>query len=87
MRTDAPTLSVAGTSKRLDKLLARPVVAIVGTRHSTHYARKRRALELGREVAAVPGRIADESAGGPNRLIREGAHPILETKDALDLLA
>ena len=208
MRRDAPTLSVTGTSERLDKLLARPVVAIAGARHNTYYGQetaatlarelaqagvtivagltegieasahhavlqagkptiavvpgsplipyphgqkhlhtkilergcvlgaaqaqtlKQRsqrhdhspkdpllqrnrliaelaqlvilieattgaaamqtaetALELGREVAAVPGRITDESAGGPNRLIREGAHPILETKDVIALLA
>jgi len=45
----------------------------------------RHALELGREVWAVPGRIFDERSLGPNALIRDGAtlvqhpHDILET--------
>ncbi len=37
-----PTLSAAGTSERLQKLLARPVVAIAGARHSTYYGQETR---------------------------------------------
>ncbi len=44
------------------------------------------ALALGREVAAVPGRITDESAAGPNLLIRDGAVPVLGAEDVLGLV-
>jgi predicted Rossmann fold nucleotide-binding protein DprA/Smf involved in DNA uptake len=44
------------------------------------------ALALGREVAAVPGRITDESAAGPNLLIRDGAAAVLGAEDVLGLL-
>jgi predicted Rossmann fold nucleotide-binding protein DprA/Smf involved in DNA uptake len=44
------------------------------------------ALALGRQLAAVPGRITDEGAGGPNLLIRDGAVPVLEAGDVLGLL-
>lgn len=43
------------------------------------------ALDLGRTVAAVPGRIDDERAAGSNRLIRDGAQVIAELEDLLAL--
>lgn len=67
--------------------LAQVVILVEATTGAAAMQTAERALELGGEVGAVPGRITDESAGGPNRLIREGAHPILETKDVLDLLS
>jgi len=44
-----------------------------------------RALDLGRGVHAVPGAIDAPTSRGTNRLIRDGAHPLLATTD-LDLL-
>jgi DNA processing protein len=44
------------------------------------------ALELGREVFAVPGEITSSLAAGTNRLIRQGAAPLLEIADVLDAL-
>lgn len=44
------------------------------------------ALELGRPVFALPGRIFDERSQGCNRLIRDGAHPVLEPDDVLEAL-
>jgi DNA processing protein len=44
-----------------------------------------RALELGRGVHAVPGAIDAPTSRGTNRLIRDGAHPLLGVED-LDLL-
>lgn len=43
------------------------------------------ALELGRTVAAVPGRIDEERAMGSNRLIRDGAQVIGDVDDLLNL--
>lgn len=45
----------------------------------------RLALECGREVCAVPGAITDPLSEGTNRLIRDGATPILEAADILQL--
>ncbi len=43
------------------------------------------ALELGRDVAAVPGPIDSPQSAGTNLLIREGAHPITCADDLLKL--
>lgn len=43
------------------------------------------ALELGRVVAAVPGRIDEERARGANGLIRDGAQVIGDVDDLLNL--
>lgn len=44
------------------------------------------ALDLGRDVFAVPGRIFDELALGNNRLLADGAHPALCARDLLERL-
>jgi DNA processing protein len=45
------------------------------------------ALELGRTVAAVPGRVDDLTAQGSNQLIRDGAQVIAEVADLLALFS
>ncbi|MCM2264657.1 MAG: DNA-processing protein DprA [Desulfuromonadales bacterium] len=44
------------------------------------------ALEQGREVFAVPGSIDRPTSAGPNRLIKDGAHPVTEPADVLSVL-
>ncbi len=44
------------------------------------------ALELGRDVFAVPGEITSGLSDGTNRLIRQGAAPLLGPGDVLDAL-
>jgi DNA processing protein len=46
----------------------------------------RHAVDLGREVWAVPGRIFDERSLGPNALIRDGATLVQHPRDILDTL-
>jgi DNA processing protein len=46
----------------------------------------RHALDLGREVWAVPGRIFDERSCGPNTLIRDGAILVQHPRDILETL-
>jgi DNA processing protein len=46
----------------------------------------RHALDLGREVWVVPGRIFDELALGPNSLARDGATPVLHPRHVLEQL-
>ena len=45
-----------------------------------------RALELGRQVGAVPGPVTSMSSVGCHRLLRKGAVCITDTDDALELL-
>lgn len=45
-----------------------------------------RAGDQGRDVLALPGNIYEESSSGCNRLIRDGAYPILGAYDILDVL-
>jgi DNA processing protein len=44
------------------------------------------ALELGREVFAVPGEITSGLSAGTNDLIRQGATPMLAADDVLEAL-
>ena len=44
------------------------------------------ALEQGKEVLAVPGRVTDPLSAGCNELIQTGAGVLLTPDDALDLL-
>jgi DNA processing protein len=44
------------------------------------------ALELGRDVFAVPGEIFSALSAGTNALLRQGAAPLLEARDVLDAL-
>jgi DNA recombination-mediator protein A len=45
------------------------------------------ACRLGRDVGVVPGRTSDKSARGSNALLRDGAHVILDARDALGLVS
>lgn len=44
------------------------------------------AVEQGREVFAVPGQIYAPLSKGTNRLIQQGAHPLLKMSDVLEVL-
>jgi DNA processing protein len=44
------------------------------------------ALDQGREVFAVPGNILAPQSKGTNKLIAQGAHPMLTVRDLLDVL-
>ena len=44
------------------------------------------AAEQGREVCALPGNIDSQYNIGSNKLIREGATPVLSTGDLLEML-
>jgi DNA processing protein len=45
-----------------------------------------RAIELGRPVGAVPGRVTSPLAAGPHRLLAAGATIVRGPQDVLDLL-
>jgi len=70
---------------RLLAALGRATLVVEADLQSGSLITAHRALELGRGVHAVPGAIDAVTSRGTNRLIRDGAHPLLELDD-LDLV-
>ncbi|MCB1054721.1 MAG: DNA-processing protein DprA [Acidobacteria bacterium] len=71
---------------RLIAALARGTVVVEAAARSGSLITAHHALELGREVFAIPGRIFDDKAQGPNGLIRDGATLVQHPADVLDAL-
>ncbi len=74
----------AGSFPRRNRLisgLARVVVVIEAAFGSGALITADAALEQGKDVAAVPGNITSRLSAGTNRLIRDGATPLLEPGD------
>ena len=71
---------------RLIAGLSRAVVVVEAPVDSGALITARHALELGKEVLAVPGRPTDENSKGANRLIQDGAYPVLCAEDVLSYL-
>ncbi len=66
--------------------LARGVLIVEAAEGSGSLITADFALEQGREVFAVPGPVYAPTSGGVNRLLKEGAHLVTETRDILDVL-
>jgi DNA processing protein len=66
--------------------LSAGVLVVEGAQYSGSAITARLALDQGREVFAVPGNITSPMSYGPNLLIRQGAHLVLQTSDLLDEL-
>ena len=64
-------------------LSAMTIVVEAGV-HSGALVTARIALELGRELGAVPGRVTSALAAGPNGLISDGALLVRDAQDVLD---
>ncbi len=71
---------------RLIAALAQAVVVVEAAPRSGSLVTARLALDLGREVWAVPGRLTDELALGPNSLLEQGARPALSPGRVLEAL-
>jgi DNA processing protein len=72
---------------RLIAALARVVVVVEATERSGSLTTADLAAELGRTVAAVPGRVTCATATGVNALIRDGAVLVRNVDDVLEQLA
>jgi DNA protecting protein DprA len=68
---------------RLMSGLSNGVVVVEGDMRSGALITARHALYQGRDLFAVPGRIGEESAAGPNDLIKHGAHAVTSAADIL----
>ncbi|HEX4961168.1 MAG TPA: DNA-processing protein DprA [Thermoanaerobaculia bacterium] len=66
--------------------LAAGTLVVQAAHRSGSLITARHALDLGRDVWAVPGRIFDESSQGANALIRDGASLALHPADLLETL-
>jgi len=71
---------------RVIAALARVVIVVEGTARSGSRITADLALDLGREVAAVPRDPVASGAEAPNALLRVGATPVTSADDVLELL-
>ena len=71
---------------RIIAALSQGTVVVEGTAKSGSLITSDFAAELGRFVAAVPGRVTATQAAGPNLLIKTGAELVRDAGDVLDLL-
>lgn len=71
---------------RIISALAGVVVVVEAREKSGSLHTARHALEQGVEVMAVPGPVDRVGHRGTNRLLRDGAAPVLEVQDVLDRL-
>lgn len=70
---------------RLIAALARVTVVVEAAERSGSLITAELARDLGREVAAVPGRVTSPLAAGTNALLKDGAAVVRNAEDALDL--
>jgi DNA processing protein len=71
---------------RVMAALADAVLVVEATEKSGTLITARQALELGRDIGAIPGDIFSDSSKGTNMLIKEGAYTIRNADDLFDLL-
>jgi len=67
--------------------LADAVIVTEATDRSGTFSTVTHAITQNKEVFAVPGPITSLLSAGPNRLIQEGAHVLLNAQDVLDIIA
>jgi DNA processing protein len=80
---ERPTVGSFPRRNRLISGLCRVTVVVEAAVGSGALITAGAALDQGREVMAVPGNITSLVSGGSNRLIRDGAAPVLDAADLL----
>ncbi len=79
-----PKANFFPTRNRIISALADVIVVVEARLHSGTQITVDTALEQGREVLAVPGRVTDRLSDGCNSLICQGAGVVLSVEDVLD---
>ncbi len=82
-----PKASFFPMRNRIISALSDIVVVVEARLHSGTQITVDTALEQGREVLAVPGRVTDRLSDGCNRLINQGAGVVLDVDDVIERLA
>lgn len=72
---------------RLISALADAVIVTEAAARSGTLSTVMHALEQGKEVFAVPGNITSPLSAGCNNLLQQGAHPVTEATDVLEVIA
>lgn len=67
--------------------LTHGVIVVQAANRSGSLVTARAALDLGRELFAVPGFPGDTRNSGTNRLLQDGAHLVINAEDVLDILS
>jgi DNA processing protein len=80
---ERPTAGSFPRRNRLISALARVTIVVEAAAGSGALITVEKALEQGKDVMAVPGPITSAVSVGTNRLIRDGAMPLLEPADVL----
>lgn len=63
--------------------LSQGVVVVEGSLSSGSLITAARAVDQGRELFALPGKVNESNSEGPNKLIREGANVVLRSDDII----
>jgi DNA processing protein len=71
---------------RIISALSHGTLVIEAARDSGSLITAEFALEQGRDVMAVPGGLDHDTSYGPNLLIKQGAHPVTEAADIMQLM-
>ncbi|MCD6401209.1 MAG: DNA-processing protein DprA [Anaerolineales bacterium] len=66
--------------------ISRAVIVVEAGRKSGALITARFAADQGKDVFAVPGNIFAPQSRGTNHLIQQGAHPLLDPKDVMEVL-
>ena len=74
------------TRNRIMAALAGATVVVETAERSGSLITAQRAIEIQREVGAVPGPVTSRSSAGANRLIKDGAQLVRDAQDVIDLL-
>ncbi len=72
---------------RIESGLADAVIIVEAAIRSGTLSTAAHALNQGREVFAVPGNITSPLSAGCNALIKQGATPLTDSQDVLDIIA